>query len=216
MSDIHPIGSTETPKHAQNVIVRDPVTGAAIAGTGASAQQVQGTAAAGAAPVGNPVYVGFYNNAGTAVTIPVVATPSDGSSNGRNLLYVGSRGEVFNGSTWDRVKKPNATSRITSAAASTNATVAKASAGDLFMVSGYNAAGAMRYLKFYDKATSPTVGTDTPVLTLPLPPGTAFAYDFPSRYFANGISYALTTGVADADTGALTAADVLALNVGYA
>ena len=109
------------------------------------------------------------------------------------------------------------TSRIVSAAASTNGTSAKASAGTLYAVKGYNASASARYLKFYNKASAPTVGTDTPVLTIYLPPTTAFALDWPvGRLFATGIAYALTTGSADNDTGALTAADVLALNVEYA
>lgn len=109
------------------------------------------------------------------------------------------------------------TSRIVSAAASTNATSAKASAGTLFQAAGYNAATALRYLKFYNKASAPTVGTDTPVLTYAIPASTAFVIDFPSGFrFATGIAYALTTGVADNDTGALTAADILGLNVVYA
>lgn len=109
------------------------------------------------------------------------------------------------------------TSRIVSAAASTNATSAKATAGTLYSAKGYNAAASARYLKFYNKASAPTVGTDTPVLTIYLPATTAFALDWPNgRLFATGIAYALTTGSADADTGALTAGDVLALNIEYA
>jgi len=108
------------------------------------------------------------------------------------------------------------TSRMLSAAASTNATSAKASAGRLYAIQGYNAAAAVRYLKLYDKASAPTVGTDTPVKTLALPPGVGFAFDFPLGYsFATGIAFALTTGSADADTGALTAGDVLGLNLDY-
>lgn len=111
---------------------------------------------------------------------------------------------------------PQYASRITSAAATTNATSAKASAGYLHHVSGYNAAAAGRYLKIYNKASAPTVGTDTPVLTIYLPATTAFAITYPAMYFGTGIAYALTTGAADNDTGALTAADVLGLNVMYA
>lgn len=108
------------------------------------------------------------------------------------------------------------TSRILSAAASTNATSAKASAGTLYRVTGHNANVAARYLKFYNKASSPTVGTDTPVLTFYLPAQTAFVFDWAGgRLFSTGIAYALTTGVADADTGALTAADILGLMVEY-
>lgn len=111
---------------------------------------------------------------------------------------------------------PNATSRIISAAATTNATSAKAAAGRLYTVIGYNAAATARYLKFYNKASAPTVGTDTPIFTIYLPPTTSVALDFPGFHFTTGIAYALTTGSADADTGALTAADVLGLNVSYA
>lgn len=104
-------------------------------------------------------------------------------------------------------------SRILSAAGTTNATSAKASAGYLHKVVGYTAAASARYIKFYNKATAPTVGTDTPVMTFYLPASTAFALDLDGVYFSTGIAYALTTGSADADTGALTAGDVLGLNV---
>jgi len=110
-----------------------------------------------------------------------------------------------------------AASRIVSAAASTNATSAKASAGNVYAVKGYNAAASARYLKLYNKASAPTVGTDVPRLTIYIPASTAFALDWPmGHYFSTGIAYALTTGSADADTGALTAGDVLGLNVEYA
>jgi hypothetical protein len=100
------------------------------------------------------------------------------------------------------------TSRILSAAADTNATSAKASPGPLYSVKGFNAAGAARYLKFYDKASA---------LTIYLPASTAFALDWPmGRFFAVGIAYGMVTAGADNSTAALTAGDVLALNVEYA
>ena len=138
---------------------------------------------------------------------------ADGSLTAR-LLGVG--GFKFNGTTWDRDRKPTTVSRIVSAAASTNATAAKAAAGDLFKVMGYNAALTVRYLKFYNKASAPTVGTDVPILTIALAPASAFERDLDALYFSTGIAYAMTTGSADADTGALTAGDVLGLNVVYA
>ncbi|WP_398472789.1 hypothetical protein [Tardiphaga sp.] len=109
------------------------------------------------------------------------------------------------------------TSRILSAAASTNGTSAKASAGRLYAIQGYNASSFVRYLKLYNKASAPTVGTDTPIKTLALPPGVGFAFDWPvGYYFGTGIAYGLTTGAADNDTGALAAADVVGLNLDYA
>lgn len=110
------------------------------------------------------------------------------------------------------------TARLLSAAASTNATSVKGSAGRLYKIQGYNAAAAVRYLKLYNKATAPTVGTDTPVRTIALPPLTAFDLDWSNLgyYFSTGIAFALTTGSADADTAALTAGDILGLNMDYA
>lgn len=105
-------------------------------------------------------------------------------------------------------------SRIVSAAASTNATSAKTLAGVLHRALGFNAAGATRYLKFYDKASAPTVGTDTPVLTIAVPATSAFDLELKLPFYT-GIAYAMTTGSADNDTGALTAADILGLNIIY-
>jgi hypothetical protein len=108
------------------------------------------------------------------------------------------------------------TKRLLSAAASTNADFAKASAGRLYAIQGYNASSSVRYLKLYNKASAPTVGTDTPVKTLAIPPSVGFAFDWPHGYsFATGIAFALTTGSADADTAALTAGDILGLNLDY-
>ncbi len=147
---------------------------------------------------------------------PIVAgLPNDGLAAGYGVRTV-SQNEKFNGTTWDRDRKPNASSRIPSAAASTNATSAKASAGDLHCISGYNAAASVRYLKFYNKASAPTIGTDVPVITLALPATSAFNINLAGHYFATGIAYALTTGAADNDTGALTLADVLGLTITYA
>lgn len=166
-----------------------------------------------------------YNTDATKVTMVTSAgaAASYGGSNADGLAVnassvfqrTGSFNYVFNGTTWDRVKKPNAASRIPSSANTTNATVAKASAGDVFRVSGFNDNAAVRYLKLYNKATAPTVGTDTPLVTLALPPDAVFDYDLSGMYFSTGISFALTTGAADADTGAVASADILGLNIVY-
>jgi hypothetical protein len=104
-------------------------------------------------------------------------------------------------------------SRIPSSANTTNATAAKASAGKLFSVNGYNSTATVTYLKFYDKATAPTVGTDTPALTLALPASAAFNYDLGGIAFATGIGYGLTTVAADNGTTAPAAGAILGLNV---
>lgn len=112
------------------------------------------------------------------------------------------------------VQAPDSVSRIPSSAASTNATVAKAKAGHLFSVMGQNANAAVRYLKIYDKATAPTVGTDVPKLTIAIGASGVFSHHLQAPLaFANGIAYAMTTGAADADATAVGAGDILGLNV---
>ena len=109
-------------------------------------------------------------------------------------------------------------SHLPSAAANTNATVVKAQSGRVYAITAYNAAANISYLKLYNKASAPTVGTDTPVLTIAIGPAQQFNLTVMDVgiYFATGIAYALTTGSADSDTGALTAADVVGLNIMYA
>lgn len=58
-------------------------------------------------------------------------------------------------------------------------------------------------------------GTDAPILTIALAPSKEFSIDFNiiGEYFSTGIGYGLTTGAPDADTGALTAGDIVGMNV---
>lgn len=109
-------------------------------------------------------------------------------------------------------------SRVISAA-TTNATSVKASAGQVFGWFASNVNAAARYLKLYNKASAPTVGSDTPVMTILIPGNTAGAgtnIEYTNGIaFATGIALALTTGVADADTGAV-AANELVVNLLYA
>lgn len=107
--------------------------------------------------------------------------------------------------------------RLVSAAASTNATSVKASAGRVLKIRGYNAKAAVCHLKLYNKASAPTVGTDIPFMTIPLKASYVFDIDFENfgLNFSTGIAYAITGAAADADTTALVAADVVGLAVVY-
>lgn len=102
------------------------------------------------------------------------------------------------------------TQTFTSSAASTNATTTKASAGTVWSVIATNTNAAVRYLKLYNKASAPTVGTDVPVLTIPLAVGVPTQINGGSNgiRFGTGISWALTTGATDADTGAVAANEI--------
>lgn len=101
------------------------------------------------------------------------------------------------------------------AANTTNATSLKASAGQIYSISIVNAAAALRYVKFYNKASAPTVGTDTPVYVIGLAATSSvqLAID-PGLTFTTGIAFATTTGIADSDATAVAAND-LAISIGY-
>jgi hypothetical protein len=106
---------------------------------------------------------------------------------------------VANGATSSRVK----------AAATTNATSLKASAGQIYSVDIFNNAAYAVYLKLYNKASAPTVGTDTPIWTIPVAAGGGFCREFPrGKTFATGIAYAITKLEADTDTTVIVADDL--------
>lgn len=111
-----------------------------------------------------------------------------------------------------------ATPVSTVSAASTNATSLKASAGQVYSVTASNINAAIAYLKFYNKASAPTVGTDTPVYVFPIPgnaAGAGVTHSFPCGLeFTTGIAWALTTGATVASTGAVAASEVI-VSIGY-
>ena len=75
-------------------------------------------------------------------------------------------------------------------------------------------AASVRYVKLYDKATAPT-SADTPKCTIPLPASSAANIIAPAGIdFTAGIGIRVTSGVADNDTTAPTANDVV-VNIFY-
>lgn len=92
----------------------------------------------------------------------------------------------------------------------------KGSAGKLYGYYFYNSNASARFLKFYNAtAANVTVGSTTPVLTLGLPATSAGHVEFTNGIpFSTAMTAAATTGVADADTGAPSANDVV-VNVFY-
>lgn len=103
----------------------------------------------------------------------------------------------------------------TVSAATTNATVVKASAGKVFSIVANNQNAAVRYLKLYNKATAPTVGTDVPVATIALQPVSTREIALPKGWeFSTGIAFALTTEATDAGSTAV-AANEHVINISY-
>jgi len=240
-----PIGSSENARTARQVVLVDPMTGApgSVGGTGAGALQVQGVAASNAQVLGNPILTGGRAGATQVTYDHNDIAPIDLGTRGHVMVggeqfnqitgasstpcavadRTGGAGRVLatvpylnNGTSLDQSRKPNAISRTVSSSASTNATLVKNAPGDLRAVFGHNASASLLFLKLYNKASLPTVGTDSPALSLALPPSSSFSFDFSGHYFSAGIGFALTAGAADGDTAAIGAGDIVCLNVTYA
>ncbi len=98
----------------------------------------------------------------------------------------------------------------------------KGSAGKLFWIHCMNMSASVRYLKIYaNTAAGTTVGTTTPIHTFPIPTlattnGAGFNLNFGDTgiSIATGICVAATTGLADNDTGAPGAGEVV-FNCGF-
>lgn len=100
------------------------------------------------------------------------------------------------------------------AAATTNSTNVKASQGCVYSLIVSNMTASAKFLKLYDKATAPTVGTDTIKATIPVQANNTLVVDFDTGIaFTAGIGYGMTGAIGDSDTTALVANDmVLTLN----
>lgn len=96
-------------------------------------------------------------------------------------------------------------------AATTNATLVAAGNQRLDRVALTNVALTARFLKVYDKATPPTVGTDVPVATWAIPAGGSLNLSNLQMYFSLGLGFALTGLVPDADVTALALNDVVGI-----
>lgn len=108
---------------------------------------------------------------------------------------------VTQSGTWT-ITNPTGTTYNGVTTASTNAASVKASAGVLFEVTVSNPTATAAYVKLYNKASAPTVGTDVPVLTIPVAANSTVQYDLGQvgKRFATGIAVATTGAIAANDT----------------
>ena len=104
-------------------------------------------------------------------------------------------------------------------AAGTNSTLVSAKKTNIYEIIAVNTTAAIYYLKFYDKVTAPMCGTDTPVMTIPIPFGTGSSGGGVSipipvgAQFIAGMGFCITGAIADNDT--TTAAVGVAVNILY-
>lgn len=101
----------------------------------------------------------------------------------------------------------NAMNYNLTSAASTNAATVKSSAGSLGELSVFNPSAAAVFVKLYNKASAPTVGTDIPTVTIPVAAGALVSLEFGQmgKRFSTGIALAITAAAAASDTAAVAA-----------
>jgi hypothetical protein len=101
-------------------------------------------------------------------------------------------------------------------AATTNATSVTTGPTKLRTISLVNGVATLRYFKLYDKASAPTVGSDTPVLTITMSPNNPSPFTLPNGLsFSLGLAYAMTLGVANGDTTADSVVGAVTGVLGY-
>ena len=108
-----------------------------------------------------------------------------------------------------------ATPYFVNSAATTNGALILAGTSGLQAFWATNTGAAAAFVKLYNKATAPTVGTDVPEMIIPVPaavggvPGVAQITPGVNGYrFPLGLGIAITGGVADSDTTAVAASHV--------
>lgn len=100
-------------------------------------------------------------------------------------------------------------------AATVNSNAIMAIPGQLNRLSGWATVSA--YLKIFDKATAPVLGTDIPVMTIQLTANIPEYIDFALKPFIlkKGLAIAITLNAADADATVLAAANTSGVDLGY-
>ena len=108
-----------------------------------------------------------------------------------------------------------ATPYFLNSAASTNGNLILTGTSGLQAFHATNIGASAAFVKLYNKATAPTVGTDVPEMIIPVPaavggvPGVAsLPIGFNGHRFALGLGIAITGAVADSDTTAVAAGQV--------
>jgi len=102
------------------------------------------------------------------------------------------------------------TQSFINSAATINAAAIKASAGTVWSIICSNVNAAARYVKFYNLAVAPTVGTSVPAFTITVPAGQTVQIDGGSNgiRFGTGIAIAITGAMADSDTTVVAANEI--------
>jgi hypothetical protein len=136
-----------------------------------------------------------------------VLTSNDGDY---SALAVDGFGAAYTRPRFSANQGNNFTKHRAISGASTNATSVKGSLGNIFSLFLANSHATLdRYFKLYDKATAPTVNTDTPTHTILLAPRSNVIVPILGFIsFGTGIAYSITDLMADTGQAAIGANEV--------
>lgn len=95
-------------------------------------------------------------------------------------------------------------------AANNNSTLIKAGGTTILHIMAMNASAATKYVRLYNKATAPTVGTDAPdiVIAVPATSSKEIIMGEVGVFFPLGLGLAITGGAARLDNTSTAAGDV--------
>ena len=127
-------------------------------------------------------------------------------------------GNTANTTPWLVTQTPATSGGLTTyhlvSAATTNATVVKASAGQVFGWYIYNSNASARKIAFHNTASTPTAGASV-YFSLVIPPASGANVEMTNGIaFSTGIAFTTVTGLADSDATAVAAND-LVINIFY-
>jgi len=191
------------------------ITGSSVSSSGGTSLADGGTFTAGTTAM-TPMGCGFFSSY-TALTtahagVVSCVNTTTGLAAQVSVANATTPGRATSGNSSPVVQPSAPNSGATAfpiiSAASTNATSVKTSAATVFSCQLGNTGAGVAFVKIYNKASAPTVGTDTPVKTLIVPGNAAGAGSNPT--FGPG-GFALGTGFALAITGLAPNSDTTAV-----
>jgi hypothetical protein len=157
-----------------------------------------------------PIHIAGIRHLGTQAPIPAQITSSVIIASG-TITTVSTVTAVTNAGT----PAVPATPFFVNSAASTNGALIVTGTSGLQAFWASNIGASAAFVKLYNKATAPTVGTDVPEMIIPVPaavggvPGVAeVTPGFNGHRFLLGLGIAITGGAADSDTTAVAAGQV--------
>jgi hypothetical protein len=153
--------------------------------------------------------------------VEIMARPTGDVAQALPVSIQGGASAVTQGGAWSLTTAGTVypaipqTPYFLNSAATTNGTLVAATTSGLQAFYASNMGASIAYVKLYNKATAPIVGTDIPEMIIPVPAAVAgvpgvveIAQGFMGYRFVLGLGLAITGGVADTDTTAVAAGQV--------